>query len=136
DLAVARTVWCQHGLGTPGCVLAFVFSTTILCIAAGRLRSLRAAFHRVPLWLLVGVHSVRLLGVSFIILFAAGRLPAPFAPVAGWGDIFVGATAVPVAWLAYRQTTNAGAILWIWNVIGIADLIAAIGLGATSSPGP
>jgi hypothetical protein len=56
----------------------------------------------VPLWLLVGVHTVRLLGVSFIILFAAGRLPAPFAPVAGWGDIFVGATAIPVAWLVYR----------------------------------
>ena len=89
-----------------------------------------------PLWLLVGVHTVRLLGVSFIILFAAGRLPAPFAPVAGWGDIFVGATAIPVAWLVSRQTVNARSIVWIWNVIGIADLIAAIGLGATSSPGP
>jgi hypothetical protein len=26
--------------------------------------------------------------------------------------------------------------LWIWNVIGLVDLIAAIGLGVTSSPGP
>jgi hypothetical protein len=77
------------------------------------------------------------LGIWFVvILFAAGRLPAPFAPVAGWGDIFVGATAIPVAWLLYRQTTNVRALVWIWNVIGIADPIAAVGLGATSSPGP
>jgi hypothetical protein len=63
-------------------------------------------------------------------------LPAPFAPVAGWGDIFVGATAFPVAWLAYRQRTSARPILWIWNIIGLADLIAAVGLGVISSPGP
>src|SRR5438445_3973272 len=135
-LAATRTLYYEHGLGTPGLGLAIVLPIAILCITAARVQSLREAFHRVPLWLLVGVHTVRLLGVSFIILFAAGRLPAPFAPVAGWGDIFVGATAPVVAWLAYRQTTNARGILWIWNVIGIADLIAAIGLGATSSPGP
>jgi len=49
----------------------------------------------VPLWLFVGVHTVRLLGVTFVVLYAAHRLPAPFAPVAGWGDIFVGVTAAP-----------------------------------------
>jgi hypothetical protein len=135
-LAATRAFYYEHGLGTPGLGLAVALPIAILCITAARVQSLRDAFQRVPLWLLVGVHTVRLLGVSFIILFAAGRLPAPFAPVAGWGDIFVGVTAVPVAWLAYRQTVNARAILWIWNVMGIADLIAAVGLGATSSPGP
>jgi hypothetical protein len=135
-LAATRALYYEHGLGTPGLGLAVALPIAILCITAARVQSLREGFHRVPLWLLVGVHTVRLLGVSFIILFAAGRLPAPFAPVAGWGDIFVGVTAVPVAWLAYRQTVNARAILWIWNVMGIADLIAAVGLGATSSPGP
>src|SRR5207237_448636 len=92
------------------------------------------AFTR-PLWLLVGMHTVRLLGISFVVLYAAHRLPTPFAPVAGWGDIFVGATAAPIAWLAYRQSTNARAIVWTWNLIGIADLIAAVALGVTSSPG-
>ena len=135
-LAATRALYYERGLGTPGLGLAIALPIAVLCITATRVESLRKNFHRVPLWLLIGVHTVRLLGVSFIILFAAGRLPAPFAPVAGWGDIFVGATAVPVAWLAYRQATNARPILWIWNVIGIADLIAAVGLGATSSPGP
>ena len=135
-LAATRALYYEHGLGTPGLGLAVVLPIVILCMTVARVQSLRENFHRVPLWLLVGVHIVRLLGVSFIILFAAGRLPAPFAPVAGWGDIFVGATAIPVAYLVYRQTVNVRALVWIWNIIGIADLIAAIGLGATSSPGP
>ena len=37
------------------------------------------------------------LGVFFIALWALGRLPAPFAPSAGWGDVLVGLTALPIA---------------------------------------
>ena len=135
-LAATRALHYQHGLGTPGLGIAVALPIAILCITVARVKWLREGFHRVPLGLLVGVHTVRLLGVSFIILYAAGRLPAPFAPVAGWGDIFVGATALVIAWLAYRGTVNARAVVWIWNVIGIADLIAAVGLGVISSPGP
>jgi len=135
-LAATRALYYEHGLGSPGLGMAVALPIVILCVVVARIRSLREGFHRVPLWLLVGVHAVRLLGISFIILYAAGRLPAPFAPVAGWGDIFVGAMAAPVAWLAYRQIANARAIVWTWNLIGIADLIAAVGLGVMSSPGP
>lgn len=135
-LAATRSLYYDHGLGVPGLGIAVALPIAILCITVARAKSLRENFQRVPLWLHIGVHTVRLLGINFIILYAADRLPAPFAPVAGWGDIFVGATAPLVAWLAYRQTTNAGAIAWIWNAIGAADLIAAVGLGATSSPGP
>jgi hypothetical protein len=135
-LAATRALYYQNGLGTPGLGMAVALPIAILCVVVARVKSLRDAFHRVPLWLLIGVHTIRLLGVSFIILYTIGRLPAPFAPVAGWGDIFVGATAAPVAWLAYRRTANAQAIVWIWNAIGTLDLIAAIGLGVMSSPGP
>lgn len=135
-LAATRALHYQHGLGTPGLGIAVALPIAILCIVVARIKSLRENFHRVPLWSLVGVHTVRLLGISFIILYAAGRLPAPFAPVAGWGDIFVGATAPLVAWLAYRQGTNARAVVSLWNAIGIADLVAAVGLGVISSPGP
>jgi hypothetical protein len=135
-LAATRALHYENGIGTPGLGIAVTLPIVILCVTVARVKSLRESLRKVPLWLLVGVHAVRVLGVSFIILYAAGRLPAPFAPVAGWGDIFVGLTAVPVAWLAFRQKTNARTIIWIWNAIGTADLIAAIGLGATSSPGP
>lgn len=135
-LGATRALYYEHGLGSPGLGMAVVLPIVVLCLSVARVKFLRENFHRVPLWLLIGVHTIRLLGVSFIILYAAGRLPAPFAPVAGWGDIFIGATAPLVAWLAYQQGTNARLIVWIWNVIGTLDLIAAIGLGVISSPGP
>jgi len=135
-LAATRVLYYERGLGAPGLGIAVALPIAVLCFVVARVKSLREGFRRVPLWLLVGVHTVRVLGISFIILYAAGRLPAPFAPVAGWGDIFVGATALPAAWLAYRRPAMARPTLWIWNVIGLADLIAAIGLGVISSPGP
>ena len=135
-LAATRALYYEHGLGAPGLGIAVAVPIAVLCIVLARTQALREEFHRVPLWLLVGVHVVRLLGISFIILYTTGRLQAPFAPVAGWGDIFVGATALPVAWFAYRQPMNTRRLLWIWNLIGTADLIAAVGLGVISSPGP
>src|SRR5437016_9242428 len=84
-LAATRALYYEHGLGTPGLGLAVALPIIIICLVVARTNSLREAFHRIPLWLLVGVHTVRVLGISFIILYAAKRLPAPFAPVAGWG---------------------------------------------------
>jgi hypothetical protein len=135
-LAATRALYYEGGLGAPGLGIAVALPIAVLCIVVARTQALREEFHRVPLWLLVGVHVVRLLGISFIILYTAGRLPAPFASAAGWGDIFVGATALPVAWFAYRRPTNVRPILWVWNIVGVADLIAAVGLGVISSPGP
>ena len=135
-LAATRALYYEGRLGAPGLGIAVALPIAVLCIVVARTQALREEFHRVPLWLLVGVHVVRLLGISFIILYTAGRLPAPFASAAGWGDIFVGATALPVAWLTYRRPTNVRSMIWIWNVIGIADLINAVGLGVISSPGP
>ena len=135
-LAATRALYYERGLGAPSLGIAVALPIAVLCILVACVQPLHDALHRVPLWLLVGVHTVRLLGISFVILYAAGRLPAPFAPVAGWGDIFVGATALPVARLAYRRPVNARLILWIWNVIGLVDLVAAVGLGVISSPGP
>jgi len=135
-LAATRALYYERALGAPSLGIAVALPIAVLCILVACVQPLHDALHRVPLWLLVGVHTVRLLGISFVILYAAGRLPAPFAPVAGWGDIFVGLTAPLVAWLVYRQGANARPIVWIWNMIGIVDLIAAVALGATSSPGP
>src|SRR6266480_3430302 len=135
-LAATRALYYEHGLGAPGLGIAVALPIAILCSVVACVKSLREGFRRVPLWLLVGVHTVRVLGITFVILYSAGRLPAPFAPVAGWGDIFVGVTALPVAWFAYRRPGNTRLLLWIWNLIGTADLIAAVGLGVISSPGP
>ena len=91
-LAANRALYYEHGLGTPGLGLAVALPIAILCVTVARIKSLREGFHRAPFWLLIGVHTVRLLGIFYCSVRSC-RLPAPFAPVAGWGDIFVGATA-------------------------------------------
>jgi len=74
--------------------------------------------------------------VIFVVLFAAGKLPAPFAPSAGWGDILVGVMALPVALAMLRFGARARPLALIWNTVGIADLVNAVALGALSAPGP
>ena len=135
-LAATEALSRRQGIGAAGMGLVVFLPVVVLWAALLRLPSLRADLERVPLALLVGVHAVRVLGVSFLILHARGRLPAPFAPVAGWGDILVGAFALPVAYLVTRQGPNWRTALWAWNVLGLADLIAAVTLGVLSSPGP
>src|SRR2546428_13975871 len=58
-LAATRALYYEHGLGTPGLGLAVALPIIIICLVVARTNSLREAFHRIPLWLLVGVHTVR-----------------------------------------------------------------------------
>jgi hypothetical protein len=134
-LAATHALQPEHGLGTPGLGLAVAIPIVLMWLAITRVQSLRVPLDRAPLAILVGVHAVRILGVSFLLLQATHRLPAPFAPAAGWGDIVAGVTAVPVAWLVRRQARGWRAVLTAWNLFGLADLIAAVTLGVLSSPG-
>ncbi|MBB5696545.1 hypothetical protein [Muricoccus pecuniae] len=135
-LGATRVLLDAFWLGLPGLAWAVavpiaVLVTWLLGTQDGRRRVARA-----PLPALVAVQSVRVLGIWFVVLHAAGRLPAPFAPVAGWGDILAGVLAVPAAWLALRRPDRGRGAILTWNVIGAVDLIAAVSLGLTSLPGP
>lgn len=94
----------------------------------------RAALIGLPMPLLVGLNISRLLGVFFLLLAADGRLGGPFPYSAGWGDIIVGAFALPALWLASRPVPQAPAFLAAWNIFGALDLIVAVALGVTSGP--
>ncbi|MHB1656018.1 MAG: hypothetical protein ACYCSZ_06625 [Burkholderiales bacterium] len=135
-LAVTEVLTYQHGVGAPGLGVAVILPIVILSVSVLRSPSLRRALQTIPLSMLIGVHAIRVLGVTFLILYAAGRLPAPFAPVAGWGDIMVGLAAGPIAWLVYKHGAAMRLTVLVWNILGLLDLVAAIGLGAVSSPGP
>ena len=117
-------------LGAAVLIPVAVFSVVGFGSSAGRGR-LQSA----PLPALIALHGMRVLGVLFVLLYAAKRLPAPFAPVAGWGDIAIGVTALPIAlWVARQPETARGAVL-VWNSLGLADLVIAVSLGALSAPG-
>lgn len=121
------------GLDTLGVGAAVLLPILAIAFLAPRWQPLRNALFGIPVPVFVGVNAVRVLGVFFLILYADGRLPAPFAPSAGWGDIVVGITALPVAFLAARQATGWRPIGLVWNVAGFADLVMAVGLGVTSA---
>lgn len=76
------------------------------------------------------VQSWRIVGYAFLILAAYGILPKLFAWPAGWGDIFIGATAPFVALKLVKNSRRRSFILW--QVLGILDLVNAVTLGALS----
>jgi hypothetical protein len=123
-----------EALGTPAVGAAVLLPVLAVTILVAVRPSVRALLLAIPLPVLVGVNAVRVLGVFFLLLYAAGRLPAPFAPIAGWGDIAVGLAALPVALIAARRTAGWLPIVFGWNLLGLADLVVAIGLGVTSAP--
>lgn len=135
-MAATEVLTYPHGIGVPGLGVAVILPVVLLSILVLRSPSLQQALRTIPLSMLIGVNAIRILGVTFLILYAAGRLPAPFALVAGWGDIAVGLAAIPVAWLVHKKGAGARVVVLIWNTFGLLDLVAAVGLGAISSPGP
>jgi hypothetical protein len=135
-LAATRALQYGRGTGAPGVGLAVGVPIALMWFALMRVPSLREELDRAPLAILAEVHAVRILGVSFLVLHASHRLPAPFAPVAGWGDIVAGLAAVPVATLVHRQARGWRIALLAWNLFGLADLITAVALGVLSSSGP
>ncbi|HKU24718.1 MAG TPA: hypothetical protein VJQ54_04550 [Candidatus Sulfotelmatobacter sp.] len=74
------------------------------------------------------VQSWRIVGYAFLILAAYGILPKLFAWPAGWGDIFVGATAPFVALKLVKNSRRRSFVLW--QALGILDLVNAVTLGA------
>jgi hypothetical protein len=115
----------QYGILLPiliGALMIWRSETTKRIIAA------------VPQQWLVSVQLYRALGVIFLILYAAGKLPGLFARPAGVGDIAIGLLA-PVVGFAYAQAQRkAAGLVAAWNVLGILDLIVAVGTGFMTAP--
>jgi hypothetical protein len=74
--------------------------------------------------------SWRLIGFIFVLLEARGVLPAIFALPAGYGDMFIGATATYVG-LKLATAVHRSAFI-LWQALGILDLVLAVTLGTTA----
>jgi hypothetical protein len=76
------------------------------------------------------VQSWRIAGFTFLALYAYSLLPGTFALPAGLGDMAIGATAPLVALkltsLNYRRS------FIVWQFLGIADLVTAVGSGVSA----
>ena len=77
---------------------------------------------------LLSPHSFRAGGIVFVIAMLLGKLPALFAVPAGFGDIAVG---MATLWVAHNVREGSPAKPFVWfTVLGIADLVSALTLGA------
>jgi hypothetical protein len=72
----------------------------------------------------------RIVGFIFVLLEAHRMLPAMFAWPAGYGDMFIGTTASLVAW-QLADPKHRGAFI-SWQLLGILDLVVAVGSGTTA----
>ena len=125
------------GPGIPGVGIAVLIPIALMSLLVLGTARGRDLVRQAPLNALVSVNVLRILGITFVLLYWAKRLPAPFALAAGWGDVGVGLLAIPLALsLTRRASTIPKGMLVMWNVLGVADLVTAVTLGATSSPGP
>jgi hypothetical protein len=79
-------------------------------------------------------HTLRIVGVTFLIVMALGGLPAIFALPAGLGDIAAGLAAPFVARRLARGTGHTRA-MW-FNLFGILDLVVALSIGFLAGLGP
>jgi hypothetical protein len=80
--------------------------------------------------ILTSVQVWRIVGFTFLVLQARNVLPAIFALPAGYGDMFIGATAGFAAW-RLAEPAHRGSFIF-WQALGILDLITAVSLGTTA----
>ncbi len=131
-LSASTLGWFKNNANRIGVEVAIAAVSPILGFALWFLAS--KSFRQFALSLspqiLTLAHSWRLVGFTFVLLQARGILPAIFALPAGYGDMAIGATATIVAWKLANPAHRNSFIFW--QLIGIADLVNAVGLGTTA----
>jgi hypothetical protein len=82
----------------------------------------------------LGLQAWRFGGLGFLALMTYGVLPGLFAWPAGLGDIAIGATAPAlILAIARHPQVVTSRLFVIWNLLGILDLVVAVGTGTLVS---
>lgn len=80
----------------------------------------------VPPWGYIIIQVYRLGGLSYLVMRNNGVFPDYFGLQVGLLDGFMGVTAIPLACYVYKvRLENCRNIVYIWNVIGMYDLVSA-----------
>lgn len=122
--------------GTPPLpILIGVLGPIIVFLAGFRLsRPFRDFVLATDLRFMAGIQAWRFAGFGFLALYAHGVLPGVFAWPAGLGDMAIGITAPWMIVALIRSPDFAASKGFVvWNLLGILDLVAAVGIGALSA---
>ncbi len=122
--------------GTPPLPILVGVLTPILVFFAGWRVSaaFRALVLAVDLRLAAAIQAWRFAGLGFLAMYAHGVLPGLFAWPGGLGDIAIGVAAPWMILSLIRQPGFAASQSFrVWNLLGILDLVVAIGTGVLAS---
>ena len=131
-LSASALFWFKNDANRIGITVAVAAVAPILIFALwfGASENFRKFALSLDPQILTLAQTWRIVGFTFVLLEARGVLPAIFAWPAGYGDMTIGATATFVAWkMASPVRRN---IFILWQVLGITDLVTAVGLGTTA----
>ena len=112
-----------------------VWSLTALLLVAGwKIRSLHDWAMTIDRRWLVLFHVIRFVGFYFLYLCGRNQLSCDFAYLAGFGDIFVAATALLLLAVAADRTLRGSLalrrfyriLLMVWNTIGLIDIVVVV----------
>jgi hypothetical protein len=138
-LAIAlATTGIYAATATPVPVVGIMVGLPVIVIGAAALLStgVRETLLALPVPLLIGLNALRIFPGAFMVLLASqGQLSGPFPQSAGWGDIVVGLTAIPLTFAVARRFAGNRSTVLAWNILGTLDLVAAVALGVISAPG-
>jgi hypothetical protein len=84
--------------------------------------------------LLVAVQTYRIAGIAILWGMTQGIVEPVSAIPAGVGDILIGVTAIPFAIFLWRGYSWSKYAVVVWSVLGIAELVNAMTLGAIINP--
>jgi len=111
-------------------LITFLLTTGCFILAFWRVDSFRDYILKLDIRFLIMLHSWRMLGMGFIMLYMFDKLPPLFAFLAGFGDA---ATAITAVFLAYSLFTRRHGVskklVWRWNTFGLIDFIVAVSVG-------
>jgi hypothetical protein len=122
--------------GAPPLAMSVAVVAPLLVFVAGYRLSVafRGFVLALDLRVLTAIHGWRFAGLAFIALATFSVLPGVFAWPAGLGDMAMGLTAPWLVWALLRHPAAAlGRRLVTWNLLGMLDLVVAVGLGTFSA---
>ncbi len=75
---------------------------------------------------LIFIHIFRFVGGFFFLCYFYDALPKEFAYIGGVGDIVSAILVIPVVIALKKGVSYAKLLAWIWNVIGLLDIISVL----------
>jgi hypothetical protein len=122
----------------PGMALIFVPVVAFLALFIVRVGSSAGAPEALafPLWVLIGLQAFRV-GVELFIhrLWMDGLVPKMLTFAGANVDIYIGASALLIAWLSTRGRWGQRLAL-LWNILGLLSLANIVTRAVLTAPGP